>query len=66
MRNVMTEKLKELRMSGMAENLDMRIQEARCNRLDFDEFLELLIDDELAMRQNKSCYGKSNEVARVK
>lgn len=53
MRNAMIEKLKELRLPGIAENLDIRVQEARSNQLDFEEFLEILIDDELVMRSNK-------------
>lgn len=49
----MIEKLKELRLPGIAENLDIRVQETRSNQLDFEEFLEILIDDELVMRANK-------------
>lgn len=53
MRNAMIEKLKELRLPGMSGNLDMRVQEARTNQLDFEEFLEILVDDELTLRQNR-------------
>lgn len=53
MRNVMTEKLKNLRLPGIVENLDIRVQEARSNQLDYEEFLEILLDDELIMRSNK-------------
>ena len=53
MRNAMIEKLKELRLPGMLGNLDMRVQEARTNQLDFEEFLEILVDDELTLRQNR-------------
>lgn len=51
--NAMIEKLKELRLPGMLGNLDMRVQEARTNQLDFEEFLEILVDDELTLRQNR-------------
>ena len=53
MNNQLHEKLKELRMSGMISTLDVRLQEARANQLDFSEFLELLIYDELAVRQER-------------
>lgn len=53
MRSAMIDKLKVLHLPGFAENLELRLQEARGNRLDFEEFLEILIDDELAMRQAK-------------
>jgi DNA replication protein DnaC len=53
MRNVISEKLKELRLSGVTERLEMRIQEARANRLDYPEFLEIMLDDELMERANK-------------
>lgn len=53
MRNIVREKLKELRLPGMAERLELRIQEARANQLDFPEFLEILLEDELVARTNK-------------
>lgn len=45
--------LKDLRLSGMISSLDVRLQEARSNQLDYGEFLELLIYDELAIRQER-------------
>ena len=42
--------LKKLRLSGMAESLDVRLQEAAGNRLKHDEFLELILQDELEVR----------------
>jgi len=53
MRNCLNDKLKELRLSGMIASLDVRLQEARANRLDYPEFLELLIYDEMAVRQDR-------------
>jgi len=53
MRNQLTDKLKELRLSGMITSLDVRLQEARANRLDYPEFLELLIYDEMAIRRER-------------
>jgi len=45
--------MKDLRLSGMISSLDVRLQEARSNQLDYGEFLELLIYDELAVRQER-------------
>ena len=53
MNNELHEKLKQLRLSGMISSLDIRLQEARANRLDFPEFLELLIQDEMTVRQER-------------
>ncbi len=49
----LSECLKKLRLSGMAETLDVRLQEATANRLDCAEFLELVLADELAVRQQR-------------
>jgi DNA replication protein DnaC len=45
--------LKKLRLSGMKETLDIRLQEAAGNRLRHDEFLELILQDEVIVRQNR-------------
>lgn len=45
-------RLKGLRLSGMAANLPTRYQEARSHELDYLVFLENLLDDELARRQD--------------
>lgn len=49
----LAECLKKLRLSGMAQTLEVRLQEARANRLDHAEFLELALADELAVRQER-------------
>jgi len=49
----LSESLKKLRLSGLAQSLDVRLQEARANRLDHPEFLELILADELAVRQQR-------------
>ena len=49
----LTECLKKLRLSGMAQTLEVRLQEAMANRLDHAEFLELALADELAVRQER-------------
>jgi len=45
--------LKKLRLSGMAESLDVRLQEAAGNSLSHAEFLELILQDELAIRAQR-------------
>jgi DNA replication protein DnaC len=49
----LAECLKQLRLSGMAQTLDVRLQEATSNRLDHAEFLELALADEMAVRQER-------------
>ena len=49
----LSEYLKKLRLSGMAQTLEVRLQEAMANRLDHAEFLELVLADEMAVRQER-------------
>jgi DNA replication protein DnaC len=49
----LAEFLKQLRLSGMAQTLEVRLQEAAANRLDHAEFLELALADELAVRHER-------------
>ena len=53
MRPSLTESLKKLRLSGLAASLDIRLTEARGNHLEHEEFLELLVADELAVRSSR-------------
>jgi len=46
--------LKKLRLSGLALSLDVRLQEATGNGLNHSEFLELVLQDELAVRADRS------------
>lgn len=46
--------LSKLRLSGMASTLELRLQEARGNGLDHLEFLELALQDELDIREQRS------------
>jgi DNA replication protein DnaC len=48
------EYLKKLRLSGAARTLEVRLQEAMANRLDHAEFLELVLADEAAVRQERA------------
>jgi DNA replication protein DnaC len=47
------ESLKKLRLSGLSESLEVRVQEAASNKLTHTEFLELILQDELAIRQDR-------------
>ena len=45
--------LRQLRLSGLAASLDVRLQEAQASRLSHLEFLELILQDEVAVRDNR-------------
>ena len=45
--------LKKLRLSGLSETLDVRVQEAASHKLTHEEFLELILQDELAIRHDR-------------
>ena len=45
--------LRQLRLSGLGLSLSVRLQEAASNRLGHAEFLELILQDELNVRQQR-------------
>ena len=45
--------LKKLRLSGLCGSLDVRFQEAASHKLTHEEFLELILQDELAVRHDR-------------
>lgn len=45
--------LKKLRLSGLLQTLEVRLQEAVGNHLNHTEFLELILQDELTVRQDR-------------
>src|ERR1035438_6622017 len=49
--------LKQLRLSGLAGTVSLRLQEAAANRLSHEEFLEILLQDELNVRQERLLSG---------
>jgi len=53
MRVSLQQSLRELRLSGLASSLEVRLAEAAGNRLDHGEFLELVLADELAVRASR-------------
>jgi len=45
--------LRKLRLSGLAQSLEVRLQEAASHNLNHAEFLELILQDELAVRADR-------------
>ena len=45
--------LKQLHLSGLAQSLEIRLQEAASHQLSHAEFLELILQDELLVRQER-------------
>ena len=54
MKEALAKTLKALRLSGLAQSLDVRLQEAAGNSLRHAEFLELILQDELLVRQERT------------
>jgi DNA replication protein DnaC len=54
MRPSLMQTLRQLRLSGLAQSLEVRLSEAVGNRLDHAEFLELILQDELNVRSSRS------------
>ncbi|MHB8173736.1 MAG: IS21-like element helper ATPase IstB [Nitrospirota bacterium] len=50
--------LKRLRLSGLLDTLEVRLQEAQGNSLSHMEFLELIIGDEIALREDRAIGGR--------
>ena len=53
MKDGMGKTLRQLRLSGLAQSLEVRLQEARGNNLSHEEFLELILQDELNIREQR-------------
>lgn len=53
MRNTLIQSARKLRLSGFLSSLEVRLQEARANQLPHDEFLELILQDELNVREER-------------
>lgn len=50
--------LRELRLSGLAQTLDVRLQEAAGHNLNHTEFLELVLQDELTIRRERQAHRR--------
>jgi DNA replication protein DnaC len=53
MNDSLAKALKQLRLSGLLQTLDVRLQEAAGHSLNHAEFLELILQDELAVRSDR-------------
>ena len=62
MNQTVTTTLRQLRLSGLAQTLEVRLQEAASNRLSHSEFLELILQDELNIR-NQRMMERRNKAA---
>lgn len=51
---VLTSRLKTLRLSGILESLDVRLEQARSSNLGYLELLELIIQDEIERREARN------------
>jgi DNA replication protein DnaC len=55
--------LRKLRLSGLAESLQVRLEEAAAGRLTHAEFLELILQDELAVRGDRQIQRRTKAAA---
>jgi DNA replication protein DnaC len=53
MKETLSRALKKLRLSGLLESLEVRLHEAQSHSLNHLEFLELIVQDELAVRSDR-------------
>jgi DNA replication protein DnaC len=53
MNDALRHALRKLRLSGLIESLDVRLYEAQSHQLSHAEFLELVLQDELALRSDR-------------
>jgi DNA replication protein DnaC len=54
MNDALVRALKQLRLSGALQSLEVRLHEARSNQLSHAEFLELVVQDELVVRSDRT------------
>ena len=57
--------LRQLRLSGLADTLEVRLHEAATHQLSHAEFLELILQDELLVR-NERLIGRRVKVAQFR
>ena len=63
MKATLREQLKELRLSGLSQSLEVRLQEAKAAKLDHAEFLELILQDELVVRRDRQIARRTKAAA---
>lgn len=61
MNDLLTSRLKDLKLSGIIKTLESRNEEALKNSLSYMEFFEMLINDEVLNRQNNSNIKRVNK-----
>jgi hypothetical protein len=54
MNNMLKQHAQTLRLSGLLESLELRLQEAEANRLPYAQFLELLFQDEINVHHRRA------------
>jgi DNA replication protein DnaC len=54
MNDALVQALKQLRLSGALQSLEVRLHEAQSNQLNHAEFLELVLQDELVVRSDRT------------
>lgn len=57
------DQLRQLRLSGLSESLDARLQEAKSSKLDYTEFLEMILQDELEVRRDRQIDRRTKAAA---
>jgi DNA replication protein DnaC len=57
------EQLKQLRLSGLLKTLEVRLQEAKSSKLDYAEFLELILEDEMVVRRDRQIERRTKAAA---
>ena len=53
MKATLSQQARKLRLSGLLQSLEVRLQEARSHDLDHEQFLELILGDELNIRDQR-------------
>ena len=61
MNPTLTQSARKLRLSGLLQSLEVRLQEARASNLAHEEFLELLFQDELNIREERLVERRSKQ-----
>ena len=63
MNATLRDQLKQLRLSGLSQSLEVRLQEAKASKLDHAEFLELILADELVVRRDRQIERRTKSAA---
>jgi len=53
MTHTLKQHARSLRLSGLLDSLELRLQEAESNRLPYAQFLELVFQDEINVREQR-------------